>query len=235
MKTERAAVSIVTLAFLIAASIVGLALVPALVLRSNLPSFRVSIGFELIGVLYIAICALGIFAVFYPAKCKSMFQNSQNPISQIDKPSTVLAIRGHHPDCKKFSANIIQIWGRTVCTSCSGLLVGAFIASVGAALYFVAGLGIAGGSGSVWLLALGEVSMLLGLAQIKFAGYVKVIMNLAFVVGSFVTLVETDLLGGSMIIDSYVLGLVAFMLWLRIMLSEWNNARTCQACQSCFQ
>ena len=76
--------------------------------------------------------------------------------------------------------------------------------------------------------------MLLGLAQIKFAGYVKVILNVVFVVGSFVTLVEADALGKSLLVDLYVVGLIGFLLWFRILLSEWNNKRTCQACQSCF-
>ncbi len=80
----------------------------------------------------------------------------------------------------------------------------------------------------------GRFVMLLGLAQIKFAGYVKVILNVVFVVGSFVTLVEADVLGKSLLADLYVLGLIGFLLWLRILLSEWNNRRTCQTCQSCF-
>jgi hypothetical protein len=85
------------------------------------------------------------------------------------------------------------------------------------------------------LLVLGEILMLLGLAQIKFAGYVKALINVIFVVGSFVALVEVDLLGGSLLVDLYVLGLIVFMLWFRIMLSGWNNGRICHKCQFCFQ
>lgn len=187
----------------------------------------------LVGTLYIAICVLGTIAVFYPAKCKSLFQKSQNPISLPNKPVTLIQIRGHHPDCKKFSANRIHILGRTLCASCSGLLIGAVISIVGAVLYFAIGFSIAWGD--VWLIVLGETFMLLGLAQIKFVGYIKVAANLVFVVGSFMILVEADMLGGSPLVDFYVLGLIAFMLWLRILLSEWNNTRTCQACRSCFQ
>jgi hypothetical protein len=99
-------------------------------------------------------------------------------------------------------------------------------------LYFFVGLDIVWSN--TWLLLLGEVCILLGLAQIKFAGYVKMFINVIFVVGSFVTLVETDLLGGSILVDLYVLGLIVFMLWFRILLSEWNNRRICQTCQLCF-
>jgi hypothetical protein len=111
-------------------------------------------------------------------------------------------------------------------------LIGSVTGFIGAALHFFAGLDIVWSS--IWLLALGELWMLLGLAQIRFAGYVKVIVNIMFVVGSLVTLVEADLLNGSIFVDLYVLGLIVFMLWLRILLSEWNNRRICQNCQLCF-
>ncbi len=77
--------------------------------------------------------------------------------------------------------------------------------------------------------------MLFGLAQIKLAGYVKVFANLVFVVGSFITIVETDLLGKNVLLDLYTLGLIVLVLWLRIQLSEWNNSRICQRCRACFQ
>ena len=76
--------------------------------------------------------------------------------------------------------------------------------------------------------------MLLGLAQINVGGYVKALLNLVFVVGSFLTLVAADEMEKSLIVDLYVLVLVLFFLWFRISLSEWHNARTCRRCQLCF-
>jgi hypothetical protein len=113
------------------------------------------------------------------------------------------------------------------------LLIGAIIALVGVFLQFFVGLSLVWGSG--WLLIAGEIGMGLGLAQIKLAGHAKVISNMVFVVGSFVILAEADLLGGSLLVDFYVLGLIVFLLWLRILFSERNNRRICQTCQSCFQ
>ena len=75
--------------------------------------------------------------------------------------------------------------------------------------------------------------MLLGLAQIKVGGYIKMAVNALFVVGSFISLVAADLAGQSLLVDAYVLGLIVFMLWLRILLSEWNNKRICVACGRC--
>jgi hypothetical protein len=221
---------IASLMFLTLVSVVGLLFIPMLVLQPNLIHVQVSIRNGLVGTLYLVICVLGISAVFYPSKCKSLFGKAQNPMTQARKPS--LQIRGHHPDCQNFSANRIKVGGQVICAACSGLFIGAVSVFIGTVLYFFVGLEIVG---SIWLLLLGEICILLGLAQIKFTGYVKMFFNLIFVVGSFVTLVETDLLGGSILVDLYVLGLIVFMLWFRILLSEWNNGRICQTCPLCFQ
>jgi hypothetical protein len=231
-KMEKGQASTVTVAFLIAASVVGFVLIIVLVLQPNLEHFQPSLRHSLVGSLYSVICLLGIAAVFYPAKCKGLFQK-QSPLSQASESSGSVRISGHHPDCKNFSVNRIRINRREVCAACSGLLVGAMIALVGSALQFFIGLNIV--SASVWLLVLGEICMFLGLAQIKFAGYAKVIVNVVFVVGSFVTLAGADVLGESLLIDIYVLGLIGFLLWLRILLSEQNNRQICQTCKLCFQ
>jgi hypothetical protein len=220
-------------AFLLAVSIIGLALIPVLVLQPNLEHYQFSVRHSLVGALFSVVCLLGIAAVFYPAKCSGVFQKTQTPLPQANKPSSLVQRKGHHPDCQNYLGNRIRVGGRVFCAACSGLLVGAIIALIGAGFYFFVGLNAAWGS--IWLVALGEICMLLGLAQIKFAGYVKVIANVVFVVGSFVTLVEADVLSESALVDLYVLGLIGFLLWFRILLSEWNNKRICQTCGSCFQ
>jgi cbb3-type cytochrome oxidase subunit 3 len=225
--------SMLSVAFLIVVSAVGLALIPVLILQPSLMHSQVSLQHVLIGTLYITICALGIIAAVYPAKCKNMFRRPQNPLSQENNSSIPMQITGHHPDCQNYSANRIKVGGRAICAACSGLLIGAICAFIGAVLYFFVGFNVAWSS--LWLLALGEVCMFLGLAQIKFAGYVKVTFNVLFVVGSLLTLVETDLLGESLLVNLYAVGLIVFMLWLRIQLSEWNNGRICRKCQLCFQ
>ena len=208
-------------------------LIPVLVLQSNSLLFQISARQSLVGVLYSVICLLGVTAVFYPTKCRGIFQRTQNPLSQVGKPSSPIRIRGHHPDCQNFAGNRIRLGKRDLCAACSGLLIGAIIAWVGTVLQFFVGLRVFWAS--VWLLMLGEVGMVLGLTQIKFAGFAKVAVNVVFVVGSFVTLAEADVLGGSMLVDAYVIGVIVFLLWLRIRLSERNNRRTCQTCLSCFQ
>ena len=218
-----------SLGLLIAVAIFGLALLPTVVLSPQMPDTQVSGQQILVGGLFSAICLLGVLAAFYPAKCQGMFQKPQNPLPLAN--TRPLEIKGHHPDCQKYSPNRIKVGGRGVCAACSGLLIGAIASLIGAVLYFFVGLEIVG---SIWLLVLGEAFMFLGLAQIWFRSVAKVLMNLLFVVGSFVVLVEADLLGKSLVVDLYVLGLIVFVLWLRILLSQWHNRRTCQTCRQCF-
>jgi hypothetical protein len=82
---------------------------------------------------------------------------------------------------------------------------------------------------------MGEIGLGLGLIQIKVAGSVKAFLNAVFVVGSFATLATVDEIGKSLFLDLYILGLILYLLWFRISLSEWNNTRTCRNCQKCSQ
>ncbi len=220
------------IAFLLFLSIIGLAFVPFLLLQSNLDNIKFPFLQNFVGAFFITLCLLGAVAVFYPTKCRDMLEKTQNPIPQANKVVQV-QIKGHHPDCQKFSGNVIKIKGKMLCAACSGLLIGDIIVLTGTVLYFFVGFNL--WSGSSWLLGLGEMGVLLGLAQIKLAGYFKVFANVVFVFGAFIILVVTDFLVSSFMVDLYVLGLVTFLLWFRILLSEWNNKRICQACQSCFQ
>ncbi len=160
-----------------------------------------------------------------------MFKKPNISANSSKTSSTTMQFKGHHPDCKNFSGNRIIIRSSVFCAACSGLLIGAIAAMVGVVLFSLGFFDL--GIGNFWVLVAGEVLMLVGLAQIKMKGYVKVSVNALFVVGSFITLVATDLTGQSLLVDAYVLGLTVFMLWFRILLSEWNNKRTCVACGLC--
>jgi len=215
----------------VAVSILGLALVPLLLLSPNLQTEQSPLRRPLMSAVYSVVCIVGIVAVFYPGKCRLMFQkpdvlpNANNPSSQ------AVQFSGHHPDCGKFSGNRVTVRGSVFCAACSGLLVGAIVAMGGVVLF---SLGFfSPDAGSLWVLSAGEVLMLLGLAQVKMIGYVKMAVNALFVVGSFITLVAADFAGQSWLVDGYVLGLIVFMLWFRILLSGWNNKRTCVACGRC--
>ena len=198
-------------------SLVGLAIVPLLVIQPNLNQIQFTGQRNLIGALFSAICVSGVVAVFYPRKCRGVFQHAPNPTAKAET----------------FSKNRIKIGGKTFCAACSGLLVGTIVALLGAIFYFFGSFNMV--PGGIWLVVMGEVGMGLGLIQIKVAGSVKAFLNAVFVVGSFATLATVDEIGKSLFLDLYILGLILYLLWFRISLSEWNNTRTCRNCQRCSQ
>jgi hypothetical protein len=219
------------LLFLVAVSVFGLALVPVLLLQPNLLGDPSPLRRPLVGAIYSVVCVLGNAAVFYPGKCRMTFQKPNVAPNPSKPASPATQFRGHHPDCENFSANRITIGGSVFCAACSGLLIGAIAAMTGIVLF---SLGFfSSESGSLWVLVTGEALMLAGLAQIKIGGYLKVAVNALFVVGSFISLVAADSAAQSLLVDAYVLGLIVFMLWFRILLSEWNNNRTCGVCGRC--
>lgn len=219
------------LLFLVVVAVFGLALVPLILLQSNLQGDHLLFRRPLIGALYSAVCVLGVVAVFYPVKCRLMFRKPNASTNPNTPAHSSVQFRGHHPDCEKFNTNRITIKGRAFCAACSGLLIGAIAAMVGIVLFSLGFFHL--GLGSMGVLVAGEVLMLVGLAQIKMKGYSKIAMNAVFVIGSFNILVVADLVGQSLLLDLYVLGLIVFLLWLRILLSEWHNKRTCLACGGC--
>ena len=219
------------LLFLVAVSVFGLALVPLLLLQPNLHEYQSPFRRPIVVAIYCIVCSVGVVAVFYPSKCRMMFQKPAVSNNYKDTSASTVQFKGHHPECKEFSANRITIGGSVFCAACSGLLVGAIVAIAGAVLFSLGFIDF--GTRNLWVLVAGEVLMLVGLAQIKMRGFVKMAVNALFVVGSYISLVGADLAGQSLLIDAYVLGLIVFMLWFRILLSEWNNKRICLACERC--
>ena len=219
------------LLFLVVVSVFGLALVPLFLIQPNVQVDASPFRRPLVGAFYTAVCIVGIIAVFYPGKCRMALQKTSDSKDCNNPSSSLMHIEGHHPNCKKFSANKIRPGGSVFCAACTGLLIGAVIAIVEIILFSLGFFDL--GIGNLWALAVGEVLMFVGLAQIKMGGYVKLAVNALFVVGSFISLVVSDLFRQSLLIDGYVIGLIVFMLWFRILLSEWNNKRTCVCCDRC--
>jgi hypothetical protein len=220
------------LLFLVAAAVFGSVLIPFLLFHPNFHADQLVLRRPLIATLFSVVCILGVVAVFYPSKCRMMFKKPKGPLGTTNTSASAVQFKGHHPDCPKFSVNRVTVGGRVFCAACSGLLVGA-IAALVAIVMFALGLFDAA-SGSLWVLLVGEALMLLGLAQINMGGYVKLAVNALFVVGSCISLVVIDLVAQNLLLDGYLLGLIVFMLWLRIQLSEWKNKKTCLACGRCF-
>ncbi|MCW3999885.1 MAG: hypothetical protein NWE93_06575 [Candidatus Bathyarchaeota archaeon] len=218
------------LMFLAAASILGLSFTFLLLSAPNLQGDPAVFRRPLIAALYSAILMLGIVAVFYPDKCRLIFQKPNRSLNE-DRTTATMKFRGHHPDCEKYSANRITFWDRTYCAACSGLLSGAAVALVGIILFALGYLDFA--AANLWVLVSGSALMLLGLAQVKMEGFLKLTVNAFFVVGSLFCLVAVDSAGQSLLLDGYMLTVIVFLLWFRIRLSEWHNNQTCLRCARC--
>ena len=215
-------------------SILGLLIVP--ILLSEPLRFQLYPSFSrlLTGSLYASICFLGIIAIFYPRSCENtlLLQN----ITMKDGANGLgnsedIEFLGHHPTCKYFEGNRIRISKRWLCAACSGLLIGALVALIGTIIYFfvdVLFLPV-----NIGACLIGCITLLLGLVQFTLKGFVKLAANLLFVVGSFTLLVAADALTSNLLINLYVLGLIIFLLFTRILISGWNNKRICGKCQSC--
>lgn len=141
-------------------------------------------------------------------------------------------IKGHHPDCGRFSDHTITFSKCVVCAACSGLASGAFLAFLGAVFYFFGG-NVSAETGKLMLTA-GSIFFPLGLAQLKSKGFVRLSLNVAFACGAFLVLAGVDVLARNLMLDLYVIGLIGLWIWTRIILSEWDHVRTCGSCtQNC--
>jgi hypothetical protein len=109
------------------------------------------------------------------------------------------------------------------------LFLGALLALSGTILYFFVGLELV----HMGLLAvlIGEAGIVLGFVQLKFKGLVRLALNSFFVFGAYLVLMGIDMIGENALIDLYLVGLIIFWIWTRILLSQWDHWRTCQACK----
>lgn len=181
----------------------------------------------LVGAAFSLICVLGIFAAFFPKHCSQEFNFRRETMSL---PSHQTNDASHHPSCERFSAHVIHVGARTLCAACTGLILGSFIALAGTASYFFGEWHIEEVSFLTTLIGLTCVT--LGFLQLEFRGFVRSMLNSLFVVGAFLALIGIDALAESLIIDLFLLALIAFWVLARIETSQWDHWRICSSCES---
>jgi hypothetical protein len=215
------------LIFAASVSIFGLFIV--LTLAVNPPTIYENFFWRkpLIGSIFGLICILGILAALFPKQCSrtSHFQKMD-----MNTTSHRIHSASHHPDCEKFSAHVIRVSNRTLCAACTGLLLGAIIALVGTVFYFFDGWHVEGVSFPAVLT--GAVGIVLGFLQLKFRGFIRLTLNMFFVLGAFLILVGIDELTESLFVDFFLAALIVFWILTRIQLSQWDHWRICSNCES---
>jgi len=189
----------------------------------------------LIGSIFTLICMLGIVAVFFPKKCSQTFdfqKTERLAVSNTEDPDLhkiSITLKGHHPDCGKYSAHVIHVKNHTFCAACTGLLLGALVSIAGTTLYFFGGWDI--GQTAFPAVLFGGIGIVLGFIQFEFKGYARLVLNALFVFAAFLTLVGIDKIAENTFIDLYLVFLIGFWLWTRILISQWNNWRICHTCK----
>jgi hypothetical protein len=180
----------------------------------------------LIGSIFSLICISGILAALFPKQCSQTFHFQKG---NMNLSSHKVNTTSHHPDCGRFSAHTIRIGSHTLCAACTGLLLGALVALVGTASYFFSDANLEVGFTGVLI---GAVGIVLGFLQLKFRGFIRLILNMFFVVGAFLILVGIDQLTESVFVDFFLVALVAFWILTRIQLSQWDHWKICSSCES---
>jgi len=188
----------------------------------------------LIGSIYGLICVFGILAVFSPRRCSRVFDFGKEKLSRLypgnfASHGTSSILRGHHPSCGNFAAHVFRIGDKTFCAACTGLLLGGLLALTGTILYFFGNWrGEQSTSLIVWA---GVLGVGFGLFQFKFRSFVRLFLNVFFVLGTFFILVGVDELVHSVVVDLFLVALNLFWLFTRISLSRWDHERICCACK----
>jgi hypothetical protein len=181
----------------------------------------------LIGSVFSLICILGIFAALFPTQCSQTFHFRKE---SMNLTSHRIQATSHHPDCGKFSAHVINVNNLMVCAACTGLILGASVALAGTVFYFFDGWNIEGVGFSAVLI--GTAGIVLGFLQLQFRGFIRLILNMFFVLGAFLILAGIDELTESLFADSFLTALIVFWILTRIQLSQWDHWRICSNCES---
>lgn len=139
-----------------------------------------------------------------------------------------VALKGHHPDCGKFSAHTMQFRGVSRCAACTGLIAGGAVGLAIATAHFFIGLDF--GQVRVPTVLLGQLVVAIGFVQFRFSSWVRLGANVLFVLGSTLTLIGLDELVGSLFVDLYLIGMILFWILTRMLISQWDHSRICLAC-----
>jgi len=230
-----------SLIFLVATSFFGLFLVS--VFTFNPPVLKENFVWRkpIVGLMFMSLCTLGIQAVIFPNECSKVFKLRKGDKSRHEfhglKPDVSVSsgnspLRGHHPDCRRFSSHVFHIGGRLFCATCTGLFFGAIVVLFGVFLYFFGGWQV--GQHTFSIVWIGVLGVILGLLQsLLFTLHrscVRVFSGAFLPIGSFLILMSIDELARNVFLDFFLFLLTLFWLVTRISLSKWEHERICSVC-----
>lgn len=196
---------------------------------------------QIVTLLFITICCVGLTAALLPSRCARIFHQTQAthrrpPQSHDDHAplQEVIDWSGHHPSCGSYTAHVVQIRGRTYCAGCIGLFTGASLAIAGSLTYSLQIINLA--EEATPLFWTGSFLVLLGLVQyarpLMMKGWIHYLLNTIFVSGTLFLLVGVIELNGSLFVETYFLVVLLFWILARVALSNFEHQRICRQCES---
>jgi hypothetical protein len=220
-------------------SLLGLVLLPPMLLNPPPPIVVIPCQTQFIGFAFMVICILGIIAGISPSHC-SLTRKRKNQIQkeiakQTDSAQTQgIRKKGHHPTCDHYSGHVITFKGSYYCAGCSGLVTGAIIAIIGTILFNFLSFPIVYPEATFWL---GFIFVTIGLLQhplyqlLKLnRGIIRFTINILFVVGSFLLLASLTQVTNSLILAIYLLMLILYWIFSRIVMSRQSHYLICSRC-----
>lgn len=218
-------------------SLLGLVFLPLMLLNPPPPTIVLPWQTQLIGFAFTIICILGIIAGISPSHCslkRKKKKRSQKEIPEQTNSTQSIRKEGHHPTCDHYSGHVITIKGSQYCAGCNGLVTGAIITIIGTILFFFLSFPMAYPEATFWL---GFAFVTTGLLQhplyqlLKLnRGLIRFIINILFVVGSFLLLASLSQLTNSLILAIYLLLLILYWIFTRIVMSRRSHHLICSRC-----
>jgi hypothetical protein len=218
-------------------SFLGLILVAAFANSPTTVQDSISWRKPLVGTIFSLVCVLGILAGILPSKCSGMFHfkpakqgKFAQELAELSKETQTF--QGHHPDCGNFGAHVFRVGIKFFCAGCVGLIIGAVVSLLGAAMYFFLQLSFE--LDYLPFFWVGFIGVSCGLLQYHLLNLGKNLVHLAvntfFVLGVFLLLAGVDAITQNITTDLYVIALSVFWLYTRILLSQQDHRRICTAC-----
>ncbi len=222
--------------YFIGISFFGLYLLCVLTFYTPISTINFPLKRQLIGSIFGAICISGIIAGVSPSRCSWILhfksqKKSSHRTNQIET-GEITNFSGHHPICRNFSDHVFHLGNRTYCAGCTGMVLGATISLIGSFLYFFCGFHL--GEVDAIIFWLGFIGVIFGLLQNNLlnlkSGVNRLFLNTIFVFGAFLLLIGINEITDNLVIEFYLLIIIAYWIMTRIFLSQRKHRKVCDSC-----
>ena len=219
-------------------SLIGLVLIA--VLTFGVPATLVFLPQQrlLTGSVFVVICVLGMAAALYPSRCSGVLRfgkdKDEHPKGKWAGTARSGGVSaGHHPACSGFSSHVFRIGNKVLCAGCTGLVAGAVISIAGSIPYLLLSFDV--GSAAVPIFWGGFLGVTCGLIPHSLLDLgrasMRLSLNFIFVFGAFLLLVGVSDITGNVAIALFLLALIIYWIYARIMLSRQEHRRICASCR----